>query len=135
MKAILSFLPANPAKKSTEITGVVPRNQQQTADNTGILYRQKFEQISNFVNSLKEMLTATDRYNFGTLFLWYHTVRHILIHAFSNHPVPCINYQKVLISRGFLWNTHKAQATAASETINFVWSDDSGVGGARPNDR
>jgi hypothetical protein len=138
MKAILSYVSASPAEQTTETTGLAQSNKQLTnAEATGTLYRQKFELASEFVSSLQFVLAATDRLNTSTQFLWYHTVWYILKHAFSNHPVHGIIYKKVLISRGVLWNANKAEAKAkaASTTLIFKWSNDSGTDNAKRTDR
>lgn len=129
-------MPASAVKQTTETTGLVQGKKQQiNAGPTGIPYRQKFELVSEFVSSFQFVLAATDRLNTSTSFLWYHTVRNILTKAFCIHPVPGIIYEKVLISRGVLWNTHKGEAKAASTTITFKWLNNSGTGNARPHDR
>jgi hypothetical protein len=136
MEAISSSMPVSPAKQTTENTGLCQGDKQQNnTQATGIHYRQKFELVSDFVSSLQFVLAATDRSNTSTPFLWYHTVWNIMAKAFLIHPVPGIIYEKVPISRGVLWNTHKAEAKASSTSLIFKWSNDSGTGNARPTDR
>lgn len=100
-----------------------------------LAYQQKFEMASRFVGRIRNVLAVTDRHNYGPLYLWYHAVRYIMKNAFTGDVTPCIIYDKVLISRGYLWNTHSAMAVAGSGEITFVWSDDSGIGAAKPTDK
>jgi hypothetical protein len=100
-----------------------------------LAYQQKFKMVSKFVASIKDVLAISDIRNYGDLFLWYHTVRHIMTHAITNDDSPRIQFDKVLISRGYLWNAHYAQAIAGSSEVTFLWSNDSGTNTAKPNDR
>jgi hypothetical protein len=100
-----------------------------------ISYPRKFGVISQFVLSIIDVLTISDRYQFGKHYLWYHAVWKIMRNAFFDYPVPGINYAKVLVTRGSLWNAEHAEAKAATNAIAFTWSNESGNGGAGQNDQ
>jgi hypothetical protein len=100
-----------------------------------ISYHRKFELISGFVNSIYDVLAISDRYYNGTPYVWYHSIKHILKNAFNEYPSPGINYKKVFVSRGLLWNTQHAMAESVVGTLTFNWVNDAGIGGANPDDQ
>jgi len=129
MNTFSSFM--DQLKKETKKT----HSQVTALERIGSPYYRKFEMVSQFAMSIRDVLAISDHSCFGASFIWYHTIRHIMQYAFNDIPVPGINYEKVLISRGRLWNTQKATATAVSNAINFTWTNDTGVGYAKPDDR
>ena len=127
-------------KESVRIADMIRKNKKQTGNQQidpqgNIPYPRKFEMVSAFVIGLKDVLAISDRYHYGAPYLWYHAIRHIMKYAFIDYPVPGIDYEKVLISRGNLWNTQKAMAKAFSNAISFTWTNDIGIGGANPDDK
>jgi len=98
-------------------------------------YPRKFDVISQFALCIIDVLAISDRYQYGRHYLWYHSIRSIMRNAFTDYPVPGINYAKVLVSRGNLWNAHHAIAKASANAISFTWANDSGVGDADQNDQ
>jgi hypothetical protein len=128
-------------KESANIADRIRKNKKQTHSQPidpqpGIMpYPRKFEMDSEFVISLKDVLAISDRYHFGGPYVWYHAIRYILRNAFIDYPVPSINYEKVLISRGILWNSQKAMAKATPGAITFTWTNDTGFYGPNPDDR
>jgi hypothetical protein len=100
-----------------------------------VSYPRKFGVISQFVLSMIDVLVISDRYQYGRNYLWYHAVWKIMRNAFVDYPVPGINYAKVLVTRGSLWNTQHAEAKTATNAITFTWANDSGIGGADQNDQ
>lgn len=121
--------------------GVIENNKKQTFDQPtdpqpGFLpYPRKFEMVSDFAFGMKELLTISDRYNYGVSYLWYHSIRHIMKYAFNEYPVPGIRYENILISRGNLWNTQEATAMATHDAITFTWTNDAVGGGSSPDDK
>lgn len=128
-------------KESASIADRIRKNKKQTHNQPidpqpGIMpYHRKFEMVSEFVIIMNDVLSISVRYYYGAPYVWYHAIRHILKSAFNEYPVPGINFEKVLISRGHLWNTQKAMAKAAPGAITFTWTNDIGIGGANPDDK
>jgi hypothetical protein len=127
-------------KRSAGIADMIKKNKKQSSDQQTVPqgnmpYPRKFEMVSEFVISMRDVLTISDRYHFGAPYLWYHSIRYIMKYAFIDYPVPGINYEKVLISRGDLWNTQKAIAKAVPNAITFTWTNDISIGGAKPDDK
>jgi hypothetical protein len=100
-----------------------------------ISYHRKFELISEFVISMNDVLAISVRYHYGAPYVWYHSIKHIMKNAFNEYPAPGINYKKVLVSRGLLWNTQRATAKSYSGDITFSWVNDAGIGGANSDDQ
>ena len=127
-----------------KLSSVVDHQTKKTAGNTALTidletgslpYYRKFEMVAQFVFAVQEVLNYTDPNHYGEPYISYHAMRHIMKNAFIDYPVPGVNYEQILISRGHLWNTHKAMAKAVSDTVVFSWTNDAGVGGARWDDQ
>jgi hypothetical protein len=104
--------------------------------NQGTLpYHRKFDMVSEFVSCMTNVLSISDHLDFGSAYVWYHTIRSILANAFIDYPAPGIKYENVLVSRGNLWNTQEGIAKADDSGIIFTWSNDSGIRGAQKDDR
>ena len=128
------------AKETTVNPGTISNNDNTSAQiidlQAGYMsYHRKFELVSEFVTSIHDVLAISDRYYFGTSYVWYHSIKHILKNAFNEYPTPGINYKKVMVSRGLLWNTQRATAKAYSTDIVFGWVNDAGIGGANADDQ
>lgn len=100
-----------------------------------ISYHRKFEIVSDFVISISDVLAISDRHYLGTPYVWYHSIKHILKNAFNEFPAPGINYRKVSVSRGLLWNTQRAMAKSVVGILAFNWVNDAGIGGANSDDQ
>lgn len=100
-----------------------------------VRYPRKFDKVSQFALCMIDVLAISDRYQYGMHYLWYHAIRNIMRNAFVDYPVPGIDYAKVLVTRGNLWNAQHAAAKAATNAITFTWANDSGIGGADQNDQ
>jgi hypothetical protein len=100
-----------------------------------ISYHRKFELVSGFVNSIYDVLAISDRYYNGAPYVCYHSIKHILKNAFNEYPSPGINYRKVSVCRGLLWNTQRAMAKSVVGTLTFSWINDAGIGGANSDDQ
>lgn len=98
-------------------------------------YHRKFELVAEFVTSMNDVLAISDRYYYGASYVWYHSIKHVLKNAFNEYPTPGINYRKVMISRGLLWNTQQAMAKTVFDTIIFSWVNDAGIGGSNSDDQ
>lgn len=100
-----------------------------------ISYHRKFEVVSEFVLCMNDVLEISVRYFYGGPYVWFHSIKHILKNAFNEYPTPGINYKRVSVCRGPLWNTQQATAKAIYNTLTFSWINDSGIGGANSDDQ
>jgi len=128
MKTFMNQITKNSATIADATT--IQKQIQTTMDSGRVSYPRKFNTISQFVLCIIDVLTISDRHQFGKYYVWYHAVWKIMQCAFVDYPVPGIDYAKVLVTRGSLWNAQHATASVNSNAITFTWSNDSGVGSA-----
>ena len=97
----------------------------------------KFSIAIRFITSLSGLLAVSFRKFAVRMTAANSAFAYLLKNAISGvYPGYAIDYSRVLVSRGDLPNADNPTATAtAGSTIHYAWTDNSGMGKAKPGDK
>lgn len=98
--------------------------------------RQKFRLIMSFLRKVKPILDRGFRTNTGKMSPINSASSYNLRNAITgDYPDQEIDYMSVLVSRGQLLPARGASAESTNPNqVSFSWTDNSGIGSARPDD-
>lgn len=95
----------------------------------------KFTLVTAFVKTFKELFSKTYRDNRDKMSGTNSAVSYLLKNAVEGvYPDLRLNYAMVQVSRGTLPNAQMPTAEAAQDTVVFKWTNNAGLGSAKPTD-
>lgn len=120
----ISYMRSRAGKKSGGSTGAQ------------LAQQAKFALAMRFLQPLTSLLSLSFRDYAVRMTGINNAMRYLLANAVTgSYPAYSINYSLVLVSRGDLPNAGTPAVAAAGTTLNFTWTDNSGIGKALPTDQ